>query len=47
MQDTKIQVGAITDYNGIRREWFIPLREQAHNYGITLLRGSDLGTPHR
>ena len=37
-----IQVGAITDYNGIRQHWFIPIREQARNYGITLLPGVEI-----
>ena len=42
MRDAHIQVGAITDYNGIRQEWFIPIREQARNYGITLLPGVEI-----
>jgi hypothetical protein len=42
MRDAHIQVGAITDYNGIRLDWFIPIREQARNYGITLLPGVEI-----
>jgi hypothetical protein len=42
MRDVRIQVGAITDYNGIRQEWFIPIREQARNYSITLLPGVEI-----
>lgn len=42
MRDARIQVGAITDYNGIRQEWFIPIREQARNSSITLLPGVEI-----
>jgi hypothetical protein len=34
-----IDIAAITDYNGIRPEWFIPIRDQARNYGITVFPG--------
>lgn len=42
MRDVKIDVGAITDYNGIRREWFVPIRDLARTYDITILPGVEI-----
>lgn len=42
MRDAKIEIGAITDYNGVRPEWFLPIRAEARKYGITLLPGAEL-----
>lgn len=40
--DAKIAIGAITDYNGIRQEWFLPIRDEARKHGIVLLPGAEL-----
>src|SRR5712692_4547951 len=40
--DTKIELGAITDYNGIRVEWFSLLRDLAKEHGILLLPGAEV-----
>jgi DNA repair ATPase RecN len=37
-----IEIGAITDYNGIRTEWFTPLRDLARARGMTLLPGVEV-----
>lgn len=42
LRESKIEIGAITDYNGIRREWFAPIREEARKYGITIFPGAEL-----
>jgi chromosome segregation protein len=42
MHTAKIDIGAITDYNSIRSEWFIPIRDQARNYGITVFPGAEI-----
>jgi hypothetical protein len=42
MHAAKIDIGAITDYNGIRSEWFIPIRDQARDYGITVFPGAEI-----
>lgn len=38
----KISVGAITDYNGVRSDWFKPIQARAASSGITLLPGIEL-----
>jgi hypothetical protein len=37
-----IAVETMTDYHGIRPEWFIPIREQARRYGITESPGAEI-----
>ncbi|MHA1215545.1 MAG: TrlF family AAA-like ATPase [Candidatus Hodarchaeales archaeon] len=37
-----IKVAAITDYNGIRKEWFIPIRNEAQKQGVFILPGVEL-----
>lgn len=37
-----IQVGAVTDYQGVRPEWFGILRERAQEQGIVLLPGAEM-----
>lgn len=38
----KISIGAITDYNGLRMEWFEPIAERAAAEDITLLPGVEV-----
>lgn len=40
--ENHVEVGAITDYNGIRGHWFVPLRERAAAHGIRLLPGVEM-----
>lgn len=42
----EIRVGAITDYNGVREEWYTPLSEHAASKGIVLLPGAELSFNH-
>ena len=42
LREATIEVGAITDYNGIRLEWFELLRDLAEKAGITLLPGAEV-----
>lgn len=42
LQKEGIEVCAITDYNGIRREWFEPIRSLAASRGITVFPGAEL-----
>lgn len=42
LQAQAIEVCAITDYNGIRREWFEPIRDLAAAHGITVFPGAEL-----
>ncbi len=42
LRQANIKVAAITDYNGIRSEWFIPIRDMAKEEGIFILPGSEL-----
>lgn len=37
-----IELGAVTDYQGVRKEWFEPLCEGAKERGIVLLPGAEL-----
>jgi len=37
-----IAIGAITDYNGIRSEWFEPIRDHAAERGIRVLPGAEV-----
>lgn len=38
----QIAIGALTDYNGVRGEWFEPIRDLAAMKGISLLPGAEL-----
>ena len=42
LNQANIKVGAITDYNGIRNEWFILIRDAAKKQGIFILPGTEL-----
>ena len=42
LKEAEIKVGAITDYNGIREEWFTPIQTEAKKQGITILPGVEL-----
>lgn len=37
-----IELAAVTDYNGVRREWFEPIRDRAAERGIVVLPGVEL-----
>lgn len=37
-----ISVGALTDYNGIRKQWYSSIREEAAKVGIRILPGAEL-----
>jgi len=38
----KISIAAITDYNGVRSDWFEPIAEKAGLLGITILPGAEM-----
>jgi len=42
LKDANIKICAFTDYNGIRKEWFIPIRDEAKKQGIFILPGAEL-----
>lgn len=42
LKSADIKIGAITDYNGIREEWFNMIREEAEGEGIKLFPGVEL-----
>jgi hypothetical protein len=42
LAQARIEVAAITDYNGVRTEWFELLRTAAAKLGITVLPGAEL-----
>jgi len=42
LKDANIKICAITDYNGIRKEWFISIRDEAKKQGIFILPGAEL-----
>jgi len=42
LRQANIKVGAITDYNGIRKEWFNPIRDAAKKQQIFILPGAEL-----
>ena len=42
LRQANIKVAAITDYNGIRKEWFRPIRDAAKEQGIFILPGAEL-----
>ncbi|HDN98015.1 MAG TPA: hypothetical protein ENG68_02555, partial [bacterium] len=42
LKEAKIKIAAITDYNGIRKEWFIPIKEEAKKEGIKVFPGVEL-----
>lgn len=42
LQEANIKVAAITDYNGIRSQWFIPIRDAAEEKEIFILPGAEL-----
>lgn len=42
LKEAEIKIAAITDYNGIREEWFIPIKEEAEKEGIKVFPGVEL-----
>jgi chromosome segregation protein len=42
LADAKIEIAALTDYNGIREEWYDAIRSAADQYGILVLPGVEL-----
>jgi DNA repair ATPase RecN len=42
LKAANIKICAITDYNGIRKEWFIPIRDEAKKQEIFILPGVEL-----
>ena len=42
LKEAEIKIAAITDYNGIRGEWFIPIKEEAEKEGIKVFPGVEL-----
>src|SRR5262249_58733042 len=41
-----VSVAAITDYNGVRLEWFASIAERAAAEGITLFPGAEVSFKH-
>lgn len=39
MEKAKIKIGAITDYNGVRKEWFELIKNKANGKGIVIFPG--------
>lgn len=42
LKEAEIKIGAITDYNGIRKEWFTTIKEEAEKEGIVIFPGVEL-----
>lgn len=42
LKEKEIRIGAITDYNGIRKEWFERIRNEAKEEGIIIFPGIEL-----
>jgi len=42
LKQMKIKVGAITDYNGVREDWFLSIKERAEKEGIVIFPGVEL-----
>jgi len=42
LRQANIKVAAVTDYNGIISEWFMPIRDAAKEQGIFILPGAEL-----
>jgi predicted metal-dependent phosphoesterase TrpH len=42
LKQTKLKFAANTDYNGIREEWFNPIKEEAKKEGTVILPGAEL-----
>ncbi len=42
LKEAEIKIAAITDYNGIREKWFIPIKEEAEKEGIKVFPGVEL-----
>jgi len=42
LADQGIQIGAITDYQGLRTEWFDAIRTKAGEFGIVILPGTEV-----
>ncbi|MBW2105754.1 MAG: hypothetical protein JRI26_06975, partial [Deltaproteobacteria bacterium] len=42
MGDAQIKIGAITDYNGVRKEWFELINNKAKDKGIVIFPGVEL-----
>jgi predicted metal-dependent phosphoesterase TrpH len=41
-KQTKLKFAANTDYNGIKEEWFNPIKEEAKKEGTVILPGAEL-----
>ncbi|MBT9145646.1 MAG: hypothetical protein DDT42_01521 [candidate division WS2 bacterium] len=42
MGEAQIKIGAITDYNGVRKEWFELIKNKAKNKGVVIFPGVEL-----
>ena len=42
IQEAQIKIGAITDYNGVRKEWFELIKNKAKDKGIVIFPGVEL-----
>jgi len=42
MEGAQIKIGAITDYNGVRKEWFELIKNKANDKGIVIFPGVEL-----
>jgi len=42
LKDANIKIGAITDYNIIRQEWFLPIQQRAKEENINIFPGVEL-----
>lgn len=42
LQAEGISLCALTDYNGVRQDWFLPIRDGAARHGITILPGCEI-----
>mgnify|MGYP001773360488 CR=1 FL=1 len=42
LRKAEIKIGAITDYNGIREDWFTAIKEEAEKEGIIIFPGTEL-----
>jgi ABC-type lipoprotein export system ATPase subunit len=42
LKEAGIRIAGITDYNGIREDWFIPIKEKAEEEGIKVFPGVEL-----
>ena len=42
LRKSGVDVAAVADYNGIREEWFVPIRDEARKHGILVLPGVEV-----